>query len=269
MAANSAVQAELQSRLERSELRADSLRLDLRYAQGGNEQLVKVQQQWQDRLLALDDELEGLRGNLSNTQSELEGRVAALEMERSGLQTALGELRNRYATVVKAYQAKLDSVAKSLEQDSLLVSLAEIRSRNGSFSVVVQEDRLFRRNVSNRLLLTASRPILEPLARLLENEPLLDLIIIGHTDNQPTGQRDLSNWDFSALRAAVLADELTKNYGVSPNRLTAAGQGDSSPAQSNASPEGRQANRRLEFRFTNSLVTLLRELEKVGSIAPK
>lgn len=240
---------------------SDSLYILLTKATGGNEQLLLAQAKLLDRLLDLDDENEGLRGNLSNTQSSLNSQLASLRAEQSALIREVAATHENYQTVVTDFQSRLDSVAIRLAKDSAFATLAEVRTRSGSLSIIVQEAYLFRGKSMSRLA-TETPVILSPIARLLQAEPLLDLTIIGHTDNQTPSRSGPDNWSFSAQRAATLAGELTTNYDVSPNRLTAAGQGAFSPRQSNATDAGRKANRRIEFLVTNSISAFLRELSK-------
>lgn len=93
-------------------------------------------------------------------------------------------------------------------------------------------------------ILAESRETMEQIARLLTNDPQLQIIVVGHTDNQ--GSWDY-NMDLSKRRAASVANSLTSDYGISANRLRSAGVGFLAPAASNSSEEGRQLNRRVEL----------------------
>ena len=67
----------------------------------------------------------------------------------------------------------------------------------------------------------------------------------GHTDNRPISTRAFpSNWELSAARAASVVHLFTR-AGMDPARLAVIGLGEYRPAQSNATPEGRNANRRV------------------------
>jgi chemotaxis protein MotB len=66
----------------------------------------------------------------------------------------------------------------------------------------------------------------------------------GHTDNRPISTATFpSNWELSAARAASVV-HLFARAGVEPARLTVIGLGEFRPSQSNATIEGRNANRR-------------------------
>ncbi len=76
------------------------------------------------------------------------------------------------------------------------------------------------------------------------------IVIEGHTDNVPIGpalrQRFPSNWELSSARATDVLRYLASK-GVPQNVLAAEGFGDSRPIASNATPEGRAKNRRVEI----------------------
>jgi outer membrane protein OmpA-like peptidoglycan-associated protein len=65
----------------------------------------------------------------------------------------------------------------------------------------------------------------------------------GHTDN--TGNAAL-NQKLSEQRAQAIVAKLVE-MGISANRLTAVGKGQSSPIADNGTDEGRAKNRRVEF----------------------
>lgn len=73
--------------------------------------------------------------------------------------------------------------------------------------------------------------------------------IEGHTDNIPIvfNDRFNSNWDLSAVRAASVANFLSQQAEIDPDRLRVKGFADTVPIASNESAEGRARNRRIEI----------------------
>ena len=80
------------------------------------------------------------------------------------------------------------------------------------------------------------------LAAVLSAYPNVKVKIIGHTDN--TGNAD-ANLALSAKRAEMVMSKLT-NLGIDASRMTAEGVGQTKPAASNDTEEGRLQNRRIE-----------------------
>jgi OOP family OmpA-OmpF porin len=68
-------------------------------------------------------------------------------------------------------------------------------------------------------------------------------VIDGHTDNVGS---DAYNLDLSQRRAEAVRAFLVQN-GIRGTRVTAQGQGESSPVASNTTEAGRQQNRRVEI----------------------
>jgi len=71
------------------------------------------------------------------------------------------------------------------------------------------------------------------------------VIVEGHTDNTPINTPQFpSNWELSGMRASSVV-RLFIEEGVDGRRLTASGYADQQPLADNATPEGRQRNRRV------------------------
>jgi OmpA-OmpF porin, OOP family len=89
-----------------------------------------------------------------------------------------------------------------------------------------------------------SGPTLKEIGTMLKDHPDLNLTIEGHTDN--VGKPE-SNQALSEKRAAAVRQYLIDNYQIDGARLDAKGYGQTKPAGSNDSAEGRQQNRRVEL----------------------
>ncbi len=89
-----------------------------------------------------------------------------------------------------------------------------------------------------------STPTLEEIARMLDEHPKLRLGVEGHTDADGD---DSYNQKLSEERAAAVKAYLVDRHRISGDRLTTSGYGESRPAASNNSPEGKQQNRRVEL----------------------
>lgn len=86
---------------------------------------------------------------------------------------------------------------------------------------------------------------LDKLHKFLKENPAISVEISGHTDNVGSDQ---ANQKLSQQRAVAVVEYLT-NKGISADRLTAKGYGEAQPIASNATEEGRQQNRRIEFKI--------------------
>jgi chemotaxis protein MotB len=93
-----------------------------------------------------------------------------------------------------------------------------------------------------------------------ESEPAFDRIAVllrdrgfririeGHTDNMPIHTpRFSSNWELSTARATEVIRLLIIRDGFNPSNVSAAGYAEFYPVASNATAEGRGANRRVDI----------------------
>jgi len=88
-----------------------------------------------------------------------------------------------------------------------------------------------------------SLPVLDNAAEVLARYPGVAVEVEGHTDDQGG---DAANLDLSQRRAEATVAALVAR-GVEADRLFAVGFGEADPIETNETPEGRQANRRVEF----------------------
>ncbi|MEO1680815.1 MAG: OmpA family protein [Pseudomonadota bacterium] len=87
------------------------------------------------------------------------------------------------------------------------------------------------------------RPSLTALAAYMAAQPEARIVLVGHTD--AAGALP-GNVDLSRRRAAAVRDALIEEFGIAPGRLSADGVGFLVPLTTNATPEGRERNRRVE-----------------------
>jgi chemotaxis protein MotB len=76
----------------------------------------------------------------------------------------------------------------------------------------------------------------------------LDMRVEGHSDNVPIHNAAFSsNWDLSTARAMAVATMLLNESGFDPKRMSIAGYAQYHPSESNDTPKGRRANRRVDI----------------------
>lgn len=90
-----------------------------------------------------------------------------------------------------------------------------------------------------------AKTVLGKVAQVLKNQPDLEFMVEGHTDNVPyKGAALTDNWDLSVKRATTIVRLLQKDYGLEPAKMVAAGRAEYKPVADNGTKEGRAANRR-------------------------
>lgn len=105
--------------------------------------------------------------------------------------------------------------------------------------------------------------VLGKVAKVLKNQPNIEFMVEGHTDNVPFKRGDLvDNWDLSVKRATSVVRLLQNKYGLDPAKMTAAGRSEYLPISSNSSSDGKSSNRRTRIVILPQLDQFFKLLEK-------
>jgi chemotaxis protein MotB len=92
--------------------------------------------------------------------------------------------------------------------------------------------------------------LLDKLGDVLKAEQTHPIVVEGHTDSQPISNSVYpSNWELSGARASSVIRTFASN-GVPSGRLSGSLYGAEDPTASNATPEGRSRNRRVDVILT-------------------
>ncbi len=127
-----------------------------------------------------------------------------------------------------AAQSKLQAMEASEAEREILLAFGKIEFVSGTANLVPG----------------ASQGI-DLLANYMQKYPNKTVALAGNTDS--SGSAEL-NKNLSQLRADYIRDVLISK-GISPDRITAIGYGESQPIASNQTQAGRQKNRRIEISF--------------------
>lgn len=155
-------------------------------------------------------------------------------------------LQSHYAELAAPFRARVDVTVNG---EASLPSLDGLDLSGGDAATCQQGfQRVMRSNTINFTpgsaeIDASSAALLDALASVALRCDRFTIQAVGHTDND--GARDL-NMELSRRRAETVVDYLARQ-GVAPDRLRALGYGPDRPLQSNATPAGQAANRRIEF----------------------
>ena len=218
--------------------------------------LLKQLEQAQNDLLTKEDELNNLSNSLTEKQLALENAQKELEA-RSVRVAELESIINKKDSMVTALKQRISKALIGLEGEGLTVV-----QKNGKVYVSLEEDLLF---ASGKYEVgSAGVSALNKLATALAGQKDLEILVEGHTDSIPLSGKSAvkDNWDLSVLRATAVVKVLMSNPDLNPTQLTAAGRGEYMPFKSNATPEGRSSNRRIEIILAPNLDDLFDLLEE-------
>jgi len=217
----------------------------------------------QEQLSAQQSELDRRARELAVMEYELdqrEARLNAMEYDFNNMEGSLAE-RNQRIMELEAMLASNESTIQLLRNsiDEALIDFdagdLTIEERDGKLYVSLSQELLFRSGSDN--IDAKGRRAIQQLASVLRQNPEIDVMVEGHTDNVGSAA---TNWDLSVQRATSVVKVLT-GTGVDPERITAAGRGFYDPVATNSTAAGRAQNRRTEIILSPNLDRLYQLME--------
>ncbi len=224
--------------------------------------------------------LEDRLADAQRENSELKRQLSALQgsLDKSLLQNNQGSINisklvdeinasNKYIKQLVEAKTKSDSLnlvltnnlTRSLSRDEL--QEVDVKVLKGVVYVSLADNMLYRSGsyeVNERAKTTLSK-----IAKILGDYKDFEVLVEGNTDDVPITRPNIrNNWDLSALRASSVVQVLQNDYGIAPNRLSAAGRGQYNPVATNDTELGRQRNRRTQIIITPKLDQFLDLIDK-------
>ena len=203
------------------------------------------------KLESLKNQNDLLKENNQQLINNMGNLTTLTQKGAENLEKSLESLREKDLTIKNLRDAvtRRDSVNLALVQ-SLKGVLGNLDDQD--VDVKVEKGVVFI-NISDKMLFSSgsytisknAKSVLEKVAKVVKNKPDFEFMVEGHTDNVniKTGCiRD--NWDLSVMRATEIVRVLQKDFGVAPERMTAACRSYYVPLASNGDANGRALNRR-------------------------
>lgn len=191
------------------------------------------------------NELELKENKLIEEEATLRKLRMALT-SRSKRISDLEELIKRKEEAMQKLKNAISEALVSFEGKGLTVE-----NRDGKIYVSMENKLLFQSGKWN--IGTKGKSAVIELAKVLVKNPTINVLIEGHTDNDPyNGGVIKDNWDLSVKRATAIVRVL-QSQKVSPQQITAAGRSEYIPVASNSSSTGKAKNRRIEIVLSPNL----------------
>jgi len=173
--------------------------------------------------------------SIKSIKSNQEGKIIVIQKGMFALTV------NKTHYLLHSENINIDKSASQNDPFVFEVNLIPITEKKVSPTPVTLHNIFFESGSSQ--LLNLSNVEIEKLVELLNNEPEINIKIIGHTDNVGNSQDNLT---LSEDRAKAVYARLITN-GIDAKRLSYKGKGESEPITDNDTPEGRKTNRRTTF----------------------
>lgn len=234
---------------------------------------VDQMQQQQVAMQRQNQELHARAASLDRQQQELTALVAQLrqqvkvEQDRSRLlQTQLASTTDQLTRIQKekdSLSKQAETLTASLQRqqgvtikpnNSLLTTLprinlqgVEMRHDGDVIRIELPTDQLFQYG-TNQFQPNAGRIITTAANEVLRSYPNQKIGVEGHTDPDPVQSYQFtSNTQLSIAQAMAVHDVLASQTRMQPSQMFVVGHGGSHPVVSNATPAGKQRNRRVEL----------------------
>lgn len=197
-----------------------------------NQKLLAELEAKENKLLAEEAKLKTLKDALDARSK----RITDLEALIANKEAAMQKLKNAISEALSGFEGKGLTV----------------ENRNGKIYVSMENKLLFQsgkwavgKNGKNAVV---------ELAKVLVQNPTINVLIEGHTDDDPynAGGAIEDNWDLSVKRATAIV-RILQSQKVSPKQITAAGRSEYIPVGSNETSAGKAKNRRIEIVLSPNL----------------
>ena len=240
------------------------------------------------------------KANLVRQKSELENDKANLNGRIADMNRQMDFLKENNTTVLKQLQdlsvissSQAESIKKSLDnlgvKDAYIMDLQAAMARKDSLNMAlvmnlkgaignmndkdinIKVDKgVVYIDISDKMLFRTgkyevtpqAKEVLGKVAMVLKNQPGIEFMVEGHTDNVPYHSGVLlDNWDLSVKRATAVVRILQNQYGLDPAKMAAAGRGEYNPLMDNNNDENRAVNRRTRIVILPQLDQFFKLLE--------
>lgn len=240
------------------------------------------------------------KAELARQKSALETDKSSLTNQIADLNKQIDFLKSNNTTVLKQLQdlsvissSQAESIKKSLDnigaKDAYIQDLQTAMARKDSLNLVLvmnlkgaignlQDNDINIKvdkgvvyiDISDKLLFKSgkyevtsqAKTVLGKVAAVLKNQPDIEFMVEGHTDNVPYRSGVLlDNWDLSVKRSTAVVRILQNEYGLDPRKMAAAGRGEYYPLVDNSTAENRSINRRTRILILPQLDQFFKLLE--------
>ena len=240
-----------------NELYAQLLENQEKLRQGADadaEKAMALLQKTREELQRKEDELRALEARLNQERANLEDMRIQIDLkekqlaEKSAKIDELQAILNAKDSVMNALRNTVADALANFEGKGLTVTM-----RDGKVYVSLDEELLFK---SGKWSVDPKGvQALNELAGVLEENPDINIMIEGHTDELAYGGNGNieDNWDLSAKRATSIVKILLTGSSIDPVRLTASGRSSFLPIDPANTSSARAKNRRTEIILTPKL----------------
>ena len=243
---------------------------DLKNCGDSTAMLTKKNGDQQGQIDDLTKQVKFLNENNTAALKQMEDLSVISSSQAESIRKSLENIgaKDAYIRDLQASMARKDSLNMQLVMNlkgataDMADSDVNIKVEKGVVFIDISDKLLFKTGASN--VSSSANKVLAKVAAVLKNQPDIEFMVEGNTDNKPFKGAGMDNWDLSCQRAISIVHILQKKYGIPPVKMTAAGRGEYNPIASNDDAAGRAINRRTRIIILPMLDQFFNLLEKKG-----
>ncbi|MFT6066591.1 MAG: chemotaxis protein MotB [Polaribacter sp.] len=207
------------------------------------------------QLLTLTDQVKNLKDDKKTALKQVENLTVLTQSSSNNIKNVISQLseKDKFINGIREAMTQKDSINLALKYhltknltDGIQDEDIEINVEKTVVFISISDKLLFKSGSYN--VTDKAYTVLEKIAKIINDQPKMDVMIEGHTDTTPIKRSIIQdNWDLSALRATSITRILQYKYGVKPQRLIAAGRSQYIPLAPNDTAENKSKNRRTKI----------------------
>lgn len=224
---------------------------------------------YESRIRALTDQVDFLKTNNNQVLSQLKDLSVISSSQAASINKSLENIgaKDAYIKDLQSAISRKDSLNMALVMNlkgaigNLDDKDINIKVDKGVVYIDISDKLLFKSG--SYVVTDRAKEVLGKVAMVLNNQPDIEFMVEGHTDNVPYKGNSVlqDNWDLSVKRATSVVRLLQDQYNIKPARMTAAGRSEFVPVASNDSADGKAANRRTRIVILPQLDQFFKLLE--------
>jgi chemotaxis protein MotB len=207
------------------------------------------------QVLTLTDQVKNLKDDKKTALKQVENLTVLTQSSSNNIKNVISQLseKDKFINGIREAMTQKDSINLALKYhltknltDGIQDEDIEINVEKTVVFISISDKLLFKSGSYN--VTDKAYTVLEKIAKIINDQPKMDVMIEGHTDTTPIKRSIIQdNWDLSALRATSITRILQYKYGVKPQRLIAAGRSQYIPLAPNDTAENKSKNRRTKI----------------------
>lgn len=203
----------------------------------------------------LENQIKDLKTDKAQALKQVENLTVLTQSSSNNIKTVISQLseKDKYINGIRDAMTQKDSLNLAIKyhltknlSDGIQDKDIEVNVEKTVVFISISDKLLFKSGSAT--ITKKANPVLEKIAKVVNDQPKMDVMIEGHTDDTPISTAKYKdNWELSTARSTAIIRKLQNDFGVAPKRLIAAGRSSYIPLVPNTTKENKAKNRRTKI----------------------